>query len=92
LVNSPVTSIELVTAPTAKARELAMLGKKPIDFIMQQFQDTMELLMAYDLDENFVPSIDDLVLFEKLHTQLTRYPPISDIVVHRMRSRVRGIG
>jgi hypothetical protein len=68
-----------------------MDGKKPLDFIMQQFQDTMDLLIDYDLDESFVPSIDDLVLFEKLHTQMTRYLPISDIVVHRMRSRARGI-
>ena len=39
-----------------------MLGKKPIDFIMRQFHDAMELLLEYDRDHGFVPNADQLVL------------------------------
>jgi hypothetical protein len=87
-VTSPVTSISLVAAlPRAGG---TMQSKKPLDFIMRQFHDAMEMLMEYEFDERFVASSDDLVLFEKLHTQLTRYLPISDIMVQRMRNRARG--
>ncbi len=33
-----------------------MLGKKPIDFIMRQFHDAMELLLEYDRDRASFPT------------------------------------
>jgi hypothetical protein len=32
-----------------------MQSKKPLDFIMRQFHDAMEMLMEYEFDERFVP-------------------------------------
>ena len=64
-----------------------MLGKKPIDFIMRQFHDAMELLREYDRDQGFVPDADDLVLLEKLERQLLD----CYIAVHKLRERAKVI-
>jgi hypothetical protein len=66
-----------------------MLGKKPIDFIMRQFHDAMELLLDYDRDQGFVPDTDQLVLLEKLERQLLDHLPRAYIAIHKLRERVR---
>ena len=64
-----------------------MLGKKPIDFIMRQFHDAMELLREYDRDQGFVPDADQLVLLEKLERQLLD----GYIAVHKLSERAKVI-
>ena len=66
-----------------------MLGKKPIDFIMRQFHDAMELLREYDRDQGFVPDADQLVLLEKLERQLLDHLPAAYITIHKLRERGR---
>jgi hypothetical protein len=68
-----------------------MLGKKPLDFIMRQFHEAMELLLEYDRDQTFVPSPDQLVLLEQLHSKLRLFGPTSYILLHKMRDRAKGI-
>jgi hypothetical protein len=41
----------------------------------------------YDHDPNFVPSADQLVLFEMLHKQIVGYSAMSLIIVKEMRER-----
>ena len=69
-----------------------MLGKKPLDFIMRQFHDAMEQLLEYERDNSFVPSPDQLVLLEQLHSKLRLFGPTSHILLHKMRDRAKGIG
>jgi 3-methyladenine DNA glycosylase Tag len=61
--------------------------KKPIDYIMRCMHDAMELVFDYDHDPNFVPSRDELVLFEALHKQITGFAGMSYIIVETMRHR-----
>ena len=63
-----------------------MLGRKPLDFIMRQFCDAVELLREYDRERSFVPDADQLVLLEKLERQLLD----CYIFVHRLRERAKG--
>ena len=67
-----------------------MLTKKPLDFIMRQFHETMESLLEYDRDQSFVPSPDQLVLLEQLHSKLSLFGPASYILLHTMRDRAKG--
>ena len=69
-----------------------MLGKKPIDFLMRQFHDAMELLLDYDRDQSFVPDADHLVLLEKLERQLLDQLPKAYIAIHKLRERATRIG
>ena len=62
-----------------------MLGKKPIDFIMREFHDAMELLRDYDRDRGFIPNADQLVLLEKLERQLLD----CYILTHKLRERAK---
>ena len=62
-----------------------MLGKKPIDFIMRQFHDVMELLLEYERDPGFVPDADQLVLLEKLERQILD----GYIAIHKLRERAK---
>jgi hypothetical protein len=66
-----------------------MLGKKPIDFIMRQFHDAMDLLLQYDRDQGFVPDADQLVLLEKLERQLLDHLPAAYIAIHKLRDRAK---
>jgi hypothetical protein len=68
-----------------------MLGKKPIDFIMRQFHDAMELLLEYDRDQSFIPDADQLVLLEKLERQLLDHLPAAYIAIRKLRARAREI-
>jgi hypothetical protein len=77
----------LVTAEP-QGQGAIMLGKKPIDFIMRQFHDAMELLRDYDRDQGFVPDADQLVLLEKLERQLLD----GYILVPKLRERAKRIG
>jgi hypothetical protein len=77
----------LVTAEP-RGQGAIMLGKKPIDFIMRQFHDAMELLRDYDRDQGFVPDADQLVLLEKLERQLLD----GYILVPKLRERAKRIG
>jgi hypothetical protein len=61
--------------------------KKPLDYAMRCMHDAMELVFDYDHDPNFVPSPDELVLFEMLHKQITGYAAMSFIIIQTMRSR-----
>ena len=78
----------LVTAEP-QGQGAIMLGKKPIDFIMRQFHDAMELLLDYDRDQGFVPDADQLVLLEKLERQLLDCLPAAYIAIHKLRERAR---
>jgi hypothetical protein len=73
--------------PEPQGQGAIMLGKKPIDFIMRQFHDAMELLLEYDRDQSFIPDADQLVLLEKLERQLLD----GYILVPKLRARAKGI-
>jgi hypothetical protein len=68
-----------------------MLGKKPLDYIMRQFYDAMELLVEYDRDQSFMPNADQLVLLEKLEKQLMDQLPASYMIIHQLRDRAKGM-
>ncbi|MGH6874812.1 MAG: hypothetical protein ACREDW_07330 [Aestuariivirgaceae bacterium] len=64
-----------------------MLGRKPLDFIMRQFYDAMELLRDYDREQSFAPNADQLVLLETLEKQLLD----CYIFIHKLRERAKGL-
>jgi hypothetical protein len=68
-----------------------MKSKQPLDFIMRQFHDTMEMLLDYERDRSFVPSPDQLVLFDHIHSQLEPFSLMAYVVYFRMEERARGI-
>ena len=68
-----------------------MIGKKPLDFILRQFHDAMEELLAYERDNSFVPSKDQLVLFARLHAQLRQFAFTLHVLNRKMRDRAKGI-
>jgi hypothetical protein len=49
--------------------------------------DAREVVFDYDHDPNFVPSPDELLLFEMLHKQIIGYAAMSLIIIQTMRSR-----
>jgi hypothetical protein len=65
--------------------------KVPLDYVLRQLHDAMEMVFAYDHDPNFVPNTDELVLFEMMHKQVTGYAAMSLIIVKTMRERARGV-
>jgi hypothetical protein len=62
--------------------------KMPLDYAMRRLHEAMELVFDYDRDFNFVPSPDQLVLFEALHKQITGYAAMSCIIAQNMRARL----
>jgi hypothetical protein len=67
--------------------QTARKPKLPLDYVLRQFHDAMELVFAYDHDPSFVPSPDQLLLFEMLHKQITGYAAMSLIIIRTMRER-----
>ena len=61
--------------------------KLPLDYVLRQFHDAMELVFVYDHDPSFVPNADQLLLFEMLHKQITGYAAMSLIIIKTMRQR-----
>ena len=65
--------------------------KKPLDYALRQMHEAMEIVFDYDHDPNFVPSGDQLVLFEMLHKQIAGFAAMSLIIIQTMRARARGL-
>jgi hypothetical protein len=65
--------------------------KVPLDYVLRQMHDAMEMVFAYDHDPSFVPNIDELVLFELMEKQIAGNAAILLIIVKTMRERARGI-
>ena len=63
--------------------------KMPLDHALWQMHDAMEMVLTYDHDPNFVPSADQLVLFELIKKQLTSYYAMMLIVVGSMWERAK---
>jgi hypothetical protein len=66
--------------------------KQPLDYILRQMHDAMEMVFAYDHDPNFVPSVDDLVLLDMIQKQFAGYSAMSHIIVATLRQRAREAG
>ena len=73
----------MTTQPVAKKT------KQPLDYILRQMHDAMEMVFAYDHDPNFVPSTDDLVLLDMIQKQFAGYSAMSHIIVATLRQRAR---
>jgi len=65
--------------------------KMPLDYALLKLHDAMEMVFDYDHDPNFVPSADQLVLFEMLHKQIAGFAAMSLIIIQTMRARARGL-
>ena len=65
--------------------------KKPLDYALRQMHEAMEIVFDYDHDPCFVPSADQLVLFEMLHKQIAGFAAMSLIIIQTMRARARGL-
>ena len=63
--------------------------KMPLDYALRCMHDAMEMVFDYDHDPNFVPSADQLVLFEMLHKQIVGYSAMSLIIVKEALSGCR---
>jgi hypothetical protein len=63
--------------------------KQPLDYILRQMHDAMEMVFAYDHDPNFVPSADKLVLLEMIQKQFAGYSAMSHIIVATLRQRAK---
>ena len=63
--------------------------KMPLDYALLKLHEAMELVFDYDHDRNFVPSADQLVLFELLQKQVTGYVAMLIIIVETMRERAQ---
>jgi hypothetical protein len=63
--------------------------KKPLDYALRQMHDAMEIVFDYDRDPCFVPSADQLVLFEMLHKQIAGYAAMSYVIIQTMRERAQ---
>jgi len=63
--------------------------KQPLDYILRQMHDAMEMVFAYDHDPNFVPGADELVLLEMIETQFAGYSAMSHISVATLRQRAQ---
>jgi hypothetical protein len=61
--------------------------KLPLDYVMRRMHDTMEMVFAYDHDPSFVPSADQLLLFEMMYKQVTGYAAMFIIIIQTMRKR-----
>jgi hypothetical protein len=63
--------------------------KQPLDYILRQMHDAMEMVFAYDHDPNFVPSADELVLLEMIQKQFAGYSAMAHIIVATLRQRAK---
>jgi hypothetical protein len=70
----------------------AKKSKQPLDYILRQMHDAMEMVFAYDHDPNFVPSADELVLLDMIQKQFAGYSAMSHIIVATLRQRAREAG
>jgi hypothetical protein len=63
--------------------------KQPLDFILRQMHDAMEMVFAYDHDPNFVPSADEIVLLDLIQKQFAGYSAMAHIIVATLRQRAQ---
>ena len=63
--------------------------KQPLDYILRQMHDAMEMVFAYDHDPNFVPSADEIVLLDMIQKQFAGYAAMSHIIVATLRQRAK---
>ena len=68
---------------------VAKKTKQPLDYILRQMHDAMEMVFAYDHDPNFVPSVDELVLLEMIQKQFAGYSAMAHIIVATLRQRAK---
>jgi hypothetical protein len=61
--------------------------KQPLDYILRQMHDAMEMVFAYDHDPNFVPSADEIVLLDMIQKQFAGYSAMAHIIVATLRQR-----
>jgi hypothetical protein len=61
--------------------------KVPLENVLRQMVEAMEMVFDYDHDPDFVPSADQLVLFEVLHKQVVGFTAMSHIIIDTMRRR-----
>lgn len=66
--------------------------KLPLDYVLRQMHDVMELIFAYDHDPSFVPNADQLVLFELIEKQFASYSAMLLSIARTMRGRAREAG
>jgi hypothetical protein len=86
LVASSNRGVELGTETLTQAPKKI---KMPLDYALRCMHDAMEMVFDYDHDPNFVPSTDQLVLFEMLHKQIVGYSAMSLIILKEMHERAR---
>ena len=70
----------------------AKKAKQPLDYILRQMHDAMEMVYAYDQDPNFVPSEDEIVLLEMIQKQFAGYSAMAHIIVATLRQRALEAG
>jgi hypothetical protein len=63
--------------------------KEPLENVLRQMFEAMEMVFVYDHDPDFVPSADQLVLFEALHKQVVGFTAMSHIIIGTMRQRAK---
>jgi hypothetical protein len=63
------------------------MPKQPLDYILRQMHDAMEMVFAYDHDPNFVPSADEIVLLDLIQKQFVGYSAMAHIIVATLRQR-----
>ena len=63
--------------------------KVPLENVLRQMFEAMEMVFDYDHDPDFVPSADQLVLFEALHKQVVGFTAMSHIIIVTMRERAK---
>jgi hypothetical protein len=61
--------------------------KLPLDYALLKLHEAMEMVFDYDHDPNFVPNLDQLILFASLHKQIVGYEAMLLIIVKEMRER-----
>jgi hypothetical protein len=67
----------------------AKKSKQPLDYILRQMHDAMEMVFAYDHDPNFVPNADELVLLDMIEKQFAGYSAMSHIIVATLHQRAQ---
>ena len=63
--------------------------KVPLENVLRQMHEAIDMVFDYDHDPNFVPSADQLVLFELLHKQVVGFTAMSHIILATMRQRAK---
>jgi hypothetical protein len=66
--------------------------KQPLDYILRQMHDAMEMVFVYDHDPNFVPSADEIVLLDLIQKQFAGYAAMAHIIVATLRQRALEAG